>query len=227
MRATIKMLPALVFMAAFATMAHAESFSLGTWASTSTNPGFQNTAVLYEGYNPVSSNGPFLLNSTSNATYDLGSPSDVNPWSPAIPPSQWISKDPGSTVNGGSVDPNGYYKYQTTFTSDGQYWGQLGLLADDTMEVFLDGNLLQTFAINDPNGPCAQGGGGPTCVGNFYAPMNFGAGTHTLTFIDWQSNGSAMGIDAEGSFATPEPGSLALLGTGLLGLAMMMRRVVA
>ncbi len=178
--------------------------------------------------------------SSTATTNNSGSATQViapNPaWAGPLAGSSWISfantGDP--SVPGFTVVPNGTaVTFTDTFNLVGTITGaNLDVLADDTTLVWLNGVELASGNL---------GGSYPTCsslpIGCLTSTMgvfNFAElqpylvdGTNTLSFVVYQEAGSSYGLDYAGTVTSaPEPGSLAMLGIGLMGIALTARRKV-
>jgi hypothetical protein len=213
-----------VFLGGFA-YARADTILLGSFGTSSLNPGVANSSVTYDPLNSTVNNG-------STSTFNIG-PGNV--WHAALPNSSYVSFNAATGPSSSTlVVPNGDYIYNTTFTlaaADASDVATLSLLADDTVSVFLNNSLIMQSA--GPMGPgnsyamCSDTG--PNCL----TPLTFTftglqAGLNQLRFDVKQVNGASEGLDFSGSLSNPasvpEPLSLALFGTGILGLVGLSRR---
>jgi hypothetical protein len=181
----------------------------------------------------VSSSATNTTNNSGFATQNIA----PNPqWAPALPGSNWVSYavtgDP--SASGFTVLPNGTATIFTqTFTLGAPVeGGLLSVLADDTTSVILNGTTIYSANLGGSYPTCSSLPIG--CLTSTEATINltpyaglFTTGVNTLSFQVYQENGSSYGLDYYGDINTPEPGTLAMLGIGLVGLFLMGRREVA
>jgi hypothetical protein len=218
--------------------ASADNIQLGSYATGADPTGNANTAINFAGFqfipqppsNPLPN--PLPQNGTANS-YFLD-PGGV--WSPALPNSTWVGVAPTAGPVGTSNPDFGYYTFNTTFTATGVYSGSINVMADDTTWVLLNGVPIVTIAPLGSDITCADTV--PSCQNQdlvSLSGLNL-SGTNTLTFIVQQQGvgpvggtNDPSGLDFGATLSqTPEPNTLLLLGTGLLGSAgALLRRMRA
>jgi hypothetical protein len=180
-----------------------------------------------------------LVNESNNRT---GTNVFITPhpvWAAAPAGAGWISYA-NTGMGPGAVDaPNSTSEPRAIFTE--QFFlpgtvntGSLRVWADDTASVQIDGVQIGPAANFVLDSACAAGSIG--CEPLEFADISLDGlsqGAHVLSFSVYQVGGSVFGLLYSGSAlsispiettATPEPGTIFLLGGGLIGLAAVLRR---
>src|ERR1700739_248237 len=145
----MKLYSKISLMAAVVTVATsfaaADTIQLGSYGTNDSNMGNQNSALVFSG--------------SPSTTFDIGT---GGIWTAPAANSSWVSQNTGNAPGGNNVEPNGVYTFTTTFTlTNPNYVGSIMVMADDTTDVYLNGNLVQQFSTggnticNDQQPNCA------------------------------------------------------------------------
>ncbi len=219
-------------LVASAAVASADTVKLVSYGTNVNGTGYVNPVNTPSANGTSSVNNAFTFgpgpttSSTGQATYDIVS-AIPGTWAAPLPGSTYVSY--GDTAPGGSAPFAANSMTPFTFTSTfnigagnlSSAYGSLFIYADDAVKITLNGNTILSQPLV-PNYANFQTGQYVTI-----AASDLVVGTNTLVINDYQLASYNLGFDLAGSVNTvPEPSTLMMLGTGLLGSAgALMRRM--
>jgi hypothetical protein len=224
-------------------MAHADSVNVTYFTIASTDQDANNLGIgsaTNEVLNTLGTNGFPVLNpsavySGTTAPKDVTAAGELTYWSPAL--NSNVTQT-GTAVAALPFDvPSNFFPPNGTGGNDGGAAGYQAAILSGTLTAptaetisFSIGSDDMAFAYLDGSLVCSDGGVHASTPGTCTTPGLISAGSHSLQlfFVDINTvqSGLTFGVTTEGveTNATPEPGSIMLLGSGLLAMAGMVRR---